>query len=53
MRPQKFPIALLIQLGNPHAVLVRFHVLRHNIHRHLAQIQIRPDPRRRRDARFL
>ena len=50
MRPQKFPITLLIQLGNPHAVLVRFHVFRHNIHRHLAKKQVGADACCGRDA---
>ena len=38
--PQKFPIADLIQFGNPDSVIIRFHMLRYNIHGNLAQVQI-------------
>ena len=53
MRPQQSSIFSFIQTRNPHAVSVRRNMLRHNIHGNLAEIQIRADPRRRRDARHL
>ena len=42
--PQLLPVALLRQLGDAHAVLIRRDMLGHNIHGHLAQIQIAADP---------
>ena len=41
--PQKFPIADLIQFGDPDSVIIRFHMLRYNIHGNLAQVQIGSD----------
>lgn len=53
MRPQQSSIFSFIQTRNPHAVPVRRNMFRHNVHGNLAEIQIRADPRRRRDSRRL
>ena len=51
MLPQKLPVFHLRELSDPHAVSVGRNVLGHDIHRNLAKKHIRPDPRRRRNAR--
>ena len=50
--PQLAPIRHLVEFGNTHAVLISRHLLRHNIHRHLAEIHIGADASRSRDARL-
>ena len=52
MVPQFLSVALLVQLGNAHTVLVGRDMLGDDIHCHLAEIQIRSDACRRRNARF-
>ncbi len=47
--PELFAITLFVELRDAHAVLVRVHVLRADVHRHFAQVQIGPDSRGRRD----
>ena len=47
--PELLAVALLVQLGNAHAVRVRLDPLGHDIHGDLAEIEIRADPGRRRD----
>ena len=42
--PEQLPVAPLVQLCNTHAVSVCAHVLCHNVHGNLAQIQICSDP---------
>ncbi len=42
--PQRPAVAHLVQLGDAHAVLIRGHVLGHNVHGDLGQVQIRADP---------
>ena len=49
--PEQPPVRQFIQLGDAHAVLIRRHMLGPDIHRHLADIQIRPDSCCRRDPR--
>ncbi len=44
--PQEAAVAHLVQLRDPHPVLVRLYVLRHDVHGHLGEIQVGPDPRR-------
>ena len=44
--PQQAPIGHFIQLGYPYPVFIGVNVLGHNIHGHLAQIQVRAYPRR-------
>ena len=40
MIPEVLPIAHFIQLGDPDAVLIRLHMLGHNVHCHLAKIEV-------------
>ena len=49
--PKQRAVAPLVKLRDAHAVLVRRNALGHHVHRDLAEIEIRPYPRRRRDAR--
>ena len=54
MVPQQSAVAHLIKLRDPRATFIRLHMLRLDIHRNLCQIQIRSNPRRRRDScRFI
>ena len=48
--PELFSVTHFIQLGNTDAVLVRRNVLRHDVHGHLAEIEICTDARRGGDA---
>ena len=48
--PQLAAVAALVQLRNSHAVFVGGDVLGHDVHGDLAEIKVRPYPRRRRDA---
>jgi len=50
--PQISPVTHLIQFCDTHSVRVRFDVLCHNIHRDLCKVQIRSDPRSRRNSGF-
>ena len=50
MRPKLAPELHLIQLCNADAVLVGGDVFRHNVHCHLAEKEIRPNPSGCRDA---
>ena len=47
--PQQAAVGHLVQLCDPRPVLVRLNVLGHDIHGHLAQIQVRADSRRGRN----
>ena len=51
--PEPVAVGLLIELCDPHAVLIRRRFFCGDIHAHLRQIQICPDPDRCRDAGFL
>ena len=42
--PQKLPVAQLVKLRDPHPVFVRGKVLGHNVHGHLAQVEVGADP---------
>ena len=53
VRPESPATAHLIQIRDPYSVLIRLGVLCPDIHCHLAQIQIRPDPCRSRDPHGL
>ena len=44
MRPQLPPVAHFIQFGNPHTVPIRGSLLRHDVHRNLGKVKVRPDP---------
>ena len=48
--PELFPVAQLIQLGDADAVLIRRNVLRHDVHGHLAEVEVAADARRGGDA---
>ena len=48
--PELFPVTQLIQLGDADAVLIRRNVLRHDVHGHLAEVEIAADARRGGDA---
>ena len=48
--PELAAVTHLVQLGNTHAVTVRRNVLGFNVHRNLAEIEIRPNARRGGDA---
>ena len=50
--PELFPVALLIQLGDADAVLVRRDALCDDVHGDFCQIQVASDARRGRDAGF-
>ena len=52
MRPKETPVTFLVQLRYPHSVFVCRHVFCHDIHCHLAQIQIRANAAGGSDARF-
>ena len=51
MRPELLPVGLLVQFGDPDAVLVGRNVFCHDVHCDLGQIQVRADPRRGGDPR--
>ena len=51
--PEKSAIGHFIQLRDPDSVLIRRHMLCHDVHSDLRQIGIRSDPRRGCDPRFL
>ena len=53
MVPQLPPVAHLVKLGNAYHVLVGRDMLCDDIHRHLAEIEVRTDARRGGDARRL
>ena len=50
MSPQDPAVAFFIERGDTHSVLIRRNVLRHDIHGHLAQVQVRPNPCRGRNS---
>ena len=50
MRPQLAPEFHFIQLRNADAIPIGGDMLRHNVHGHFAEKQVRTDPRRCRDA---
>lgn len=50
MVPQQIAEALLVELGNAHAVRIRRDVLCHDVHGQLCEIQVRADARRGGDA---
>ena len=49
MVPELFPVRALIQLRDPDAVFIRFHVLGHDVHRYFGKVEIGPDSGRRGD----
>ena len=51
MGPQNPAVTFLRQVRNAHPVLIRRNVLCYNVHGNLAQIQVTPNPRCRRNAR--
>ena len=51
MRPKLLTVAHFVKLRNADAVFVRLHVLRHNVHSDLAEIEIAANARRGCDAR--
>ena len=51
MRPQLPAVAHLVEFRDAHAVFIGIHVLRHHVHRNLAQVKVRADSARRRDSR--
>ena len=48
--PQEPSVAHFVQLGNAHAVFIRRNVLRADVQRDFAEVQVRADARRGRDA---
>ena len=48
--PQLPAIGHFVQVRHPHSILVRGDVLGHNVHCHLAEVQVGPHPCRGRDA---
>ena len=50
MRPELLPVGLLVQFGDPDAVLVGGNVFRHDVHSDFGQIQVRADSRRGGDS---
>ena len=50
MAPEQFPVFHFIQIRDPHAVLIRRHMLGHNVHGDFRQVHIGADPGRRRDS---
>ena len=51
MSPELSPVARFIQLRNPHPIGIRIHMLCHNIHSYLAQIEIGANSRCGRNSR--
>ena len=51
VRPEFFAVSHLVEFRNAHAVFVGFHMLRHHVHRNLAQVKIRADAACRGDSR--
>ena len=51
VRPKLLTVAHFVKLRNADAIFVRLHMLRHNVHSDLAEIEIAADARRGRDAR--
>ena len=50
--PEGFPVGLFVQLRDAHAVFIRLHVLGHDVHGHLGQVQVRPNAGGGSDAGF-
>ena len=48
--PEQAAIGALVQLRDAHTVPIGRGLLRHNVHRHLGEVQVRPDAHRGRDA---
>ena len=51
VRPKLLTVAHFVKLRNADTIFVRLHMLRHNVHSDLAEIEIAADARRGRDAR--
>ena len=51
MSPENPAVGLLIQFCDAHPIFVRLHMLCHDIHGDLAQVQVGADARRRSDSR--
>ena len=51
VRPELFAVSHFVEFRDAHAVFVGLHMLRHHVHRNLAQVKVRADPARRGDSR--
>ena len=51
--PQQHPVGQFVQFGDSYAIRVRRRFLRHDVHGHFCEVQVRSDARRRRDPGVL